>query len=112
MHLRLLGDAMSNTRKPHVSPEFRLEAAQLVVDQGYSVREAASAMGVGLSTMDRWARQLRDDRNGGTGNGTPISEEQRKIRELEKRVKLLELEKDILKKASALLISDSLNGLR
>lgn len=69
-------------------------------------------MGIGLSTMDRWARQLRDDRNGGAGSGAPISEEQRKIRELEKRVKLLELEKDILKKASALLISDSLNGLR
>lgn len=112
MHLRLSGDTMSKKRKSHVSPEFRLEAAQLVVDQGYSIREAASAMGVGHSTMDRWARQLRDDRNGGVGKGTPISEEQRKIRELEKRVKLLELEKDILKKASALLMSDSLSGLR
>ena len=28
------------------SPEFRLEAAQLVVDQGRSIGEAADAMGV------------------------------------------------------------------
>ena len=44
--------------------------------------------------------------------GKPISQEQRKIAELEKRIKRLELEKEILKKASALLISDSMNGLR
>jgi len=35
------------------SPEFRLEAAQLVVDQGYTVRDAADAMGVGKSTMEK-----------------------------------------------------------
>ncbi len=40
------------------SPEFRLEAAQLVVDQNYSIREAAQAMNVGKSTMDKWVRQL------------------------------------------------------
>ncbi|MCP3928060.1 MAG: transposase, partial [Bacteroidetes bacterium] len=28
------------------SPEFKLEAAQLVVDQGYTIREAAEAMNV------------------------------------------------------------------
>ena len=44
--------------------------------------------------------------------GKPITEEQREIAELKKRVKRLEIEKDILKKASALLMSDSMNGLR
>ena len=44
--------------------------------------------------------------------GKPITEEQREIAELKKRVKRLKIEKDILKKASALLMSDSMNGLR
>lgn len=34
---------MSRTGKRNFTPEFRLESAQLVVDQGYSVREAATA---------------------------------------------------------------------
>jgi transposase len=45
------------------SPEFRLEAAQLVVNQGRSTREAAEAMGVGKSTMDKWVCQLRQEHN-------------------------------------------------
>lgn len=32
------------------SPEFRLVAAQLVVDQSYTHQEAAKTMGVGHST--------------------------------------------------------------
>jgi transposase len=32
---------MNKKRRPRFTPEFRLEAAQLVVDQRYSVREAA-----------------------------------------------------------------------
>jgi transposase len=38
------------------TPEFKLEAAQLVVEQNDSIREAASAMNVGKSTMDKWVR--------------------------------------------------------
>ncbi|WP_299980720.1 transposase [uncultured Pseudoteredinibacter sp.] len=53
---------MSKRTRPTFSPEFRLEAAQLVVDQGRSVREAADAMGVGKPTMDKWVRQLREER--------------------------------------------------
>ena len=41
----------SKTRRTF-SPEFRLESAQLVVDQNYSMREAALAVGVGNSTID------------------------------------------------------------
>ena len=55
---------MSKRTRPTFSPEFRLEAAQLVVDQGRSIREAADAMGVGKSTMDKWVRQLRAEREG------------------------------------------------
>ncbi len=34
------------------SAEFKRESAQLVVDQGYTVADAASAMDVGLSHND------------------------------------------------------------
>lgn len=41
---------MNKRTRPTFSPEFRLESAQLVVDQNYTVRDAAGAMGVGKST--------------------------------------------------------------
>ena len=103
---------MRTRPKRNFSPEFRLESAQLVVDQNYSVREAAEAMNVGHSTMDRWVRQLRKERNGETSKATPMTPDQLKIRELEKRIRNIEMEKDILKKATALLMSDSLNSSR
>jgi len=103
---------MTKQTRPKFSPEFRLESAQLVVDQGYSVREAANAMNVGKSTMDKWVRQLRNERNGLMSKATPLTPEQLKIRELEKKIKRIEMEKEILKKASALLMSDSWNNLR
>ena len=113
MHFDQLGGNMTKKTRPSFSPEFRLEAAQLVVDQQYSVREAAEAMGVGKSTMDKWVRQLRAERDGShTGTATPMTPDQRKIRELERKIQRIETEKDILKKATALLMSDSMNGLR
>ncbi|REL31747.1 IS3 family transposase [Thalassotalea euphylliae] len=89
---------MTKTGKRNFTPEFRLEAAQLVVDQGYSVREAAEAMSVGKSTMDKWVRQLRNERKGITSKASPMTPEQCKIKELEKKIKRIELEKEILKK--------------
>ena len=92
------------------SPEFRLESAQLVVDQNYSIREAATAVGVGHSTMDKWVRQLRDERDGHTPKATAMTPEQRRIKDLEKRIRDIEEQNEILKKATALLMSDSLNN--
>lgn len=94
------------------SQEFKLEAAQLVVDQRYSVREAAEAVNVGKSTIDKWARQLRSERDGSSTMPNALTPDQRKIQELEKRIWRVEREKDILKKATALLMSDSLNNVR
>lgn len=103
---------MSKRTRPTFTPEFRLEAAQLVVDQGRSIRDAAEAIGVGKSTMDKWVRQLREERRGGTSQSSPITPDQRRIRELERQLKRVEEEKEILKKATALLMSDSLNNSR
>jgi len=46
-----LGEPMKKRTRPSFSPEFRLEASQLVVDQNYMVIAAAKAMNVGISTM-------------------------------------------------------------
>ena len=94
------------------SPEFRLEAAQLVVDQGYTIRAGCDAMGVSKSTLENWVRQLRQERQGATPRATAITPEQRRIQELEKTIRRIETEKEILKKATALLMSDSLSSSR
>jgi transposase len=96
---------MQKKTRPTFSPEFKLESAQLVIDNGYTTRQAAEAVNVGQSTMDKWVRQ------GGAPKASPITPEQRRIRELEQRIKRIEMENDILKKATALLMSDSLNDL-
>lgn len=99
---------MSKIRR-NFSSQFKLEAAQLVVDQNYTAQEAADAMGVGLSTMGKWVRQLRNERKGLTPIASALTPEQIEIQQLKKRIKYLEEEKDILKKATALLMSDTWN---
>jgi len=94
------------------SAEFKLESTQLVLDQGYTVFEAAEAMNVGKSTMDKWVRQLKSERKGITPKATPMTAEQIEIRELKKKIARIEEHNEILKKATALLMSDSLNNSR
>ena len=112
MPLIQLGDNMTRKRRPNFSPEFKLESAQLVVDQNYSIRQAADAVNVSASSMEKWAKQLRQERNGTSSMPNALTPDQRKIQGLEKRIKRIETEKEILKKATALLMSDSLNNLR
>lgn len=87
-------------KKRNFSAEFKRESAQLVVDQNYTVADAASAMDVGLSTMTRWVKQLRDERQGKTPKASPITPEQIEIRELRKKPQRIEMENEILKKAT------------
>ena len=82
-------------KKRNFSAEFERESAQLVVDQNYTVADAASAMDVGLSTMTRWVKQLRDERQGKTPKASPITPEQIEIRELRKKLQRIEMENEI-----------------
>ena len=84
-------------KKRNFSAEFKRESAQLVLDQNYTVAAAASAMDVGLSTMTRWVKQLRDEGHGKIPKASPITPEQIEIRELKKKLQRIEMENDILK---------------
>ena len=94
-------------KRPVYSTEFKNDAASLVVDKSYSISEACDAMGVGYTAMRRWVKQLESERSGNTPKAAAITAEQQKIQQLEARIKHVEWEKDILKKATALLISDT-----
>lgn len=90
------------------SQEFKLDAAELILSKGYSYREAQEATGVSDGALRNWVSQIKKERSGETPVGAKaITEEQQKVQALEKRIKQLELEKEILKKATALLMADN-----
>jgi len=96
--------------KKNYPPAFKQDAASLVLDQHYTVAAACEAMGVGKTAMNRWVKQLRLERQGETPTyGKAITAEHRDIQWLKEKVRRLEREKDILKKASALLMSEAYN---
>ncbi len=92
------------------SAEFKREAAQLVLDEGYSITEACRSLDVGENSMRRWVNQLENERSGETPVAKALTPEQQRIQELEARIRRLEKEKSILKKATALLVADEIKS--
>ncbi|EEM1159096.1 transposase [Salmonella enterica] len=52
--------------------EFKVEAAKLVLDQNYTHGEAAKAMNVSLSAINRWVKSLRMERQGNCWDNAPM----------------------------------------
>lgn len=95
------------------TPEFKLEAVSLVLDKNYTVTQACDALGIGPTALRRWIKLFKQEQQGLGPEGTKaLTPEQREIQELRKRIDRLELEKDILKKATALLMTDELKHKR
>ncbi len=95
-------------KRPSYSTEFKNEAASLVLDKNYAIAEACNAMGVGYTAMRRWVKQLGAERGGTTPTAKAITPEHQRIQALEARIRQIEWENGILKKATALLMSDSI----
>lgn len=94
------------------STEFKREAVQLVLDEGYSIAEACRSLDIGETALRRWIEQMKAERQGVTPKSKALTPEQQKIQELEARIRRLEQEKSILKKASALLLNDEIKSIR
>jgi transposase len=84
------------------TPEFRDEAVHLVRTSGRSQREIARDLGVPQSTLNEWV-DLAHDRPLPALTG----DERAELLELRRRVRVLETEREILKKAAAFFAQES-----
>ncbi len=80
---------------------FKIDAAKLVADQGYSVPETSERLGVPSGNIVRWVRQYRQGKLQMGHKQAHPTEQEAELRRLRAQVKQLELENEILKKASA-----------
>ena len=94
---------MSGTRKKY-TPEFREQAARLVIETGRPIAHVAAEIGVGEQLLGRWVRQARVD---GDDNGAVLDADERaELERLRKENAELRLDRQFLKKAAAFFASE------
>ena len=87
------------TRKKYTK-EFKLDAISLVRDQDLNIAEASRNLGVSAQMLGRWIKEEEnEDGQAFRGNGK-LTPDQEQIRTLKAQVKRLEMEREILKKAT------------
>lgn len=85
------------------SVEFKRDSIALVLEQGMSQRQVCHDMGVSKSALQVWVRDAQLQRRGLTPAAAGDVEAQRGQAQLLKRIRELEMENEILRRASAYL---------
>jgi len=88
------------------SAEFKQDAVNLVVDQGYSFRAAAEAVNVSPRSLRDWHAQLAPEPEP-CGPDASVEELAAEIKRLRKKLQQTEMEREILKKATAYFAKES-----
>ena len=97
----------SNYQRPY-PPEFRREAVELYRGAGRPLSEIAAGLGVSSETLRVWVRQAEID--AGEREGLSSSERE-ELRRLRRENRVLQQERDLLKKAAAFFARES-SGIR
>ena len=87
--------------------EFKRDAVRLVVEEGYSFKAASQAVGVCDQTLRAWHAKLAPQPDP-CGDDASTSELQAEVKRLRRALKRTELEREILKKATAFFAKESL----
>lgn len=91
---------MSGKRKKY-TPEFREQAARLVIETGRPVARVAAEIGIGEQLLGRWVRQARDD--GGDNGAVLDADERAELERLRKEKAELLLDRQFFQKSRSLL---------
>jgi transposase len=92
------GEAGRRTRR-RFTEEFKQGAARLVLEEGKSVGAVARELDLTASALGLWVRQARAEQT--KGKSGLMKEEREELTRLRKENRILQEERDILKKAAA-----------
>jgi transposase len=90
-------DRKKHNGKRH-DKQFKMAAARLVTEQGYTPKQAAASLGVHANTLQYWVKVYGQKPQ---QEAETIETLRLRVRELEKQNQRLLMEKEILKKATA-----------
>ena len=86
--------------------EFKQDAVNLVVQKNYSIKQAAEALGMPAKTLQNWLKKYRTSSEG-VVNVAQQNELERENRRLRIELKQAQMERDLLKKATAFFARES-----
>ena len=96
---------MSGKRRKY-TPEFREQAARLVIETGRPVAHVAAEIGVGEALLGRWVRLTQQRAEGRDTDAVLDADERAELERLRKEVTELRLDREFLKKAAAFFASE------
>jgi transposase-like protein len=81
------------------TPEFREEAARMVVETSRAIADVARELGINETSLGNWVRAYRENH---AGDEPPLQVSERvRLRELERENRELRMKADFLSKAAA-----------
>jgi len=92
---------MSQRKRTTYTKEFKREAVNLILEQGYSIAEASRNLGINYNMLSRWKNKSQNHGEEAFPCKDHMSKEQAELSRLKAENKRLRMERDILKKATA-----------
>ncbi len=97
---------MGKRTRRSFSREYKAEVVKLIRQGGKSVGAVSRELDLTETAVRRWVSQAGIDSGAGPA-GALTTDERRELADLRKRVKTLEMEREILKKATAFFAKES-----
>ena len=98
---------MSQRTRQSYSPEFKAEAVKLVIEQEQSVASVSRNLKISIKTLTNWVTLARSGQIVGISDHDPrISALEAENKRLKKALAVAEMEREILKKATAYFAKD------
>jgi len=89
-----------NRKRRTFTPEFKAEAVRLVHDSGKPIAQVARELGLVVTCLRDWIHQAAIDAKG-PGQGALTSDERAELTRLRRELRVVEQERDFLKKTAA-----------
>jgi len=97
---------MEKRKRRSFSKQYKAEVVKLIRSSGKGIGAVARELDLSETAVRKWVQQAEIDSGGGPA-GALTTAEREEFAQLRKRVKTLEMEREILKKATAFFAKES-----